>query len=540
VEVCKKAKERKISGVRLNNFSVGRSLVEDKKVDRTVKMMRWFYLLLIIGVMSGVSSRGAERVHVDFDYICDIAEKIARKPYRQKWKKLPRELRELNYDQYRDIRFLSEKALWHDDEMPYRVEFFHLGGLYQQSIKIHEFSKTHSQRVPYVSDFFDYGDNEEMGRFSRSIGFAGFKVLNPLNRPDHYDELISFLGASYFRALGAGQKYGLSARGVAVNTGLGRPEEFPAFTKFWIQKPKRGDEELLVYALLNGPSLSGAYQFRVRPGETTEVEVTTSVFVRKEVESLGLAPLTSMYWFGENSKMGNVDFRPEVHDSDGLSIKISDEKWIWRPLDNPAETRLTDFPVEDPQGFGLVQRDRHFNSYQDLEAHYQLRPSLWVEPLEGWGEGVIRLVELPTKNEYMDNIVAFWLPKKGLKPGERVDLSYRLHWAMNSENLMPKAWVDSTRMGPVSENPLEKLFVIDFAGEEMAMAEEDTFIEAVVRAGDGAQIISAVSQKNRPNRSWRVLMRVKADQPGEAIELYCHLKKKSVIVSETWTYRWTP
>jgi glucans biosynthesis protein len=247
-----------------------------------------------------------------------------------------------------------------------------------------------------------------------------------------------------------------------------------------------------------------------------------------------------MYWFGENSKMGNVDFRPEVHDSDGLSIKISDEKWIWRPLDNPAETRLTDFPVEDPQGFGLVQRDRHFNSYQDLEAHYQLRPSLWVEPLEGWGEGVIRLVELPTKNEYMDNIVAFWLPKKGLKPGERVDLSYRLHWAMNSENLMPKAWVDSTRMGPVSENPLEKLFVIDFAGEEMAMAEEDTFIEAVVRAGDGAQIISAVSQKNRPNRSWRVLMRVKADQPGEAIELYCHLKKKSVIVSETWTYRWTP
>jgi glucans biosynthesis protein len=503
-------------------------------------MMRLLQWIFIFTMASGISSSGAERVRIDFNHVCDIAEKLARKPYHQKWKKLPRELRELSYDQYKDIRFLSEKALWYDDEMPFRVEFFHLGGLYQQSIEIHEFSKTHSQRVPYVTDFFDYGDNQHMGRFSRSLGFAGLKVLNPLNRPTHYDELISFLGTSYFRALGVDQRYGISARGIAVNTGLGRPEEFPASTKFWIRKPEKGDEELLVYALLNGPSLSGAYQFRIRPGETTEMEVTTSVFLRQAIESLGLAPLTSMYWFGENSRSGNADFRPEVHDSDGLSIKISEEKWIWRPLDNPKETRLTDFPVKDPLGFGLIQRDRRFNSYQDLEAHYQLRPSLWVEPIDGWGAGIIRLVELPTKNEYMDNIVAFWIPKKELKPGERVDISYRLHWAMNSENLMPKAWVESTRVGSVSENPLEKLFVIDFVGEEMAMADDDAFIEAVVRAGNGAQIISAVSQKNRPNRTWRVAIRAKADQPGGTIELYCHLKIKSAIVSETWTYRWTP
>jgi len=499
---------------------------------------RWSQLVLLACVCTGAGA--VDRVRVDLDYVRDQAEERAAKPYRKPRNRLPAWLKELDYGQYQQIRFSPEHALWEDDGLPFRVQFFHLGGLFQEPVDIFEFTHEHAQEIPFVSSFFNYGPDIDVGRLSRNLGYAGFRVHHPLNRPGYFDELVVFLGASYFRALGRGQVYGLSARGIAVDTGLEGPEEFPEFVSFWLGKPEPEATTITLYALLDGPSLTGAFRFDISPGEPTVTEVEASLFLRREIKALGIAPLTSMFWYGENSRCPGDDFRPEVHDSDGLAIRVEEGRWLWRPLNTPSSVEATDFPVAELNGFGLMQRDRIFDHYQDFMADFHLRPSAWVEPLGDWGPGRVRLVELPTGNEYQDNIVAFWMPDDGLLPGERHDFGYKISWAFDRGIVQPVGQVASTRSGRLADVALGRLFVVNFSGSHLANLAVDAPVDVVIGVPEGAHFMHSEVKKNPDSDTWRVSFGVVADEAGTPIDLHCYLRSGFEPLTETWVYRWHP
>lgn len=343
---------------------------------------------------------------------------------------LPEILRSLNYDSYRDITFRRERALWHKRDEPFEVQFFHPGYLFTHPVQILEVVAGETRPIPFDAKYFRYPDFDPAPLQEKTgLGFAGFRVLYPLNRPDRLDEVISFLGTSYFRALGAGQVYGLSARGIALNTGENMTEEFPVFREFWLCQPRGGERQMQFFALLGGPSVAGAYRFLLTPGKETQLEIEAHLFFRKPVQALGVAPLTSMFWRGENESLPPNDRRPEVHDSDGLII--GDE---WHPFQPVEQVTTQIFSQNHPKGFSLLQRDRARAHYCDREAKYERRPSVRVESLGDWGEGSVRLLQLPTKNEYNDNVVVFWQPDKLPQAGDELNFKYRLTWFTRTSN----------------------------------------------------------------------------------------------------------
>jgi periplasmic glucans biosynthesis protein len=336
----------------------------------------WGWLILCLaGAMPG---RAYEKAEVTLDYVAKKAEQRARKPFHSPRVDMPEVLRadKLDYDKYREIEFRHDKALWAAEKLPFRVEFFHPGYYYQEPVRINEFTLTHIQPIRFVQDFFNYRKLTIANQIPTDTGYAGFRVLFPLNGEDRWDELGAFLGASYYRLLGKGQRYGLSARGLALDCGEpDRPEEFPIFTDWWLGKPQRDDEELRLYAILDSVSCAGAYGFLIRPGETTVVDVEAVLFFRdqaniravdaqrKPLKTIGWAPLTSMFWLGAASERKFVDYRPAVHDSDGLLLRMDNGEVLWRPLCNPAMLRQQQFAAKNIRGFGLLQRARDFADY---------------------------------------------------------------------------------------------------------------------------------------------------------------------------------
>jgi len=407
-------------------------------------------LLVIIGFLALAAMARASDMPFDFDTLRYKAKLLAVRPYAPPPQRIPESLLKLTYDQYRDIRFNPEKAWWRREGLPFQLQFFHLGRDFKQPVQISEVVGKKPQLIPFESELFDYGKNTDLGSIPEDLGYAGFRIHYPLNNPSYLDELAVFLGASYFRALGQNMLYGLSSRGLAVNCGEPGGEEFPVFKEFWVDKPATDAKQLIIYALLDSPSVTGAYRFTITPGSDTVMQVRVTLYCRTEIKSLGLAPLTSMFWHGKNSNGNFDDYRPEVHDSDGLQIERSNGEWLWRPLVNPAQICSMAFTDENPRGFGLVQRDRNFNDYQDLESSYQLRPSAWIEPVGQWGRGSVRLVELPTPDESNDNIVAFWEPEKLPPVGEPIDYEYKLHWFMETQPggvRPPAGYTVATRLG---------------------------------------------------------------------------------------------
>lgn len=476
----------------------------------------------------------------DFDVLRFRAKALAFQPYEEKKAAVPEWLRKLSYDEYNDIQFDPRMSWWRAEELPFHLQFFHPGGLFTQPVRVNEVVNRVAKPIPFSPRFFDYR-NRKPGRVPGDLGFAGFRVLTELNQSGKWDELVSFLGASYFRALGKGQHYGISARGLAVNTAEPGPEEFPMFEEFWVERPALGAGTVTVYALLNSPSLAGAYRFVFTPGETTIVRVRASIYCRKNPTVFGIAPLTSMYAHGENSGWSQEDFRPEVHDSDGLLINNGAGEWLWRPLTNPKGVRVAAFMDNAPKGFGLLQRDRQFEHYSDLEAYYHLRPSLWVEPVGNWGAGSVRLVELPTKDEFGDNIVAFWVPAKLPAVGEPIEFEYNLHWLSDMGRRPPAGQTVSTRVASVPGRPELKRFVIEFTSSYLHAQPDDPAIEAVVNVSGGAkQEHQAVALKNRFTGAWRVVFEIRPDPSGSPVELRCFLRKGQHVLTETWSYLWNP
>jgi glucans biosynthesis protein len=494
--------------------------------------------LVLIGFVLVVALHGDPASAFGFDDVAKQAEARAKGPYRSGSQKPPAELESLTYDQYRDIRFRPDHALWRPEKLPFELMFFHLGKFQMVPVRINEVTPQGAVRhIAYKSADFDYGKNKLSPQTWGDVGFAGFRAHYPLNGGDYKDELVVFLGASYFRALGAGQRYGLSARGLAIDTVGGQGEEFPRFTEFWIVRPPAKAEKLTVYALLDSPRVTGAYQFDIRPGNQTVMDVRLRIFLRGNVATLGIAPFTSMYFFGENQPH-RTDFRPEVHDSDGLMVATGDGEWIWRPLLNPKFTFTTSFSMRSLRGFGLMQRDRDFASYEDSEANYELRPSAWMEPVGQWGPGRVELVQLSTADETNDNIVAYWVPEKPPAKGQPLDLSYRLHWQGTQQMQRPPgAWVTQTRVGrgyaELAEN--EQQFVVDFTGPSLASLPADAAVKAVVTAPLNGEIVESNAYRVEATGAWRMTVRVKQLKPSEPTELRGFLQRGSDVLTETWS-----
>jgi glucans biosynthesis protein len=520
-------------------------------------MRRRFNLILTIGfALAGRIAIGAESVEVNLDYVAQRALERAQKPFHSPRADLPKVLRQdnLDYDKYREIRFRRDKALWAEDGLPFRIEFFHPGYIYQEPVHIYEFTATHVQPIRFVQDFFDYGKLDIANQIPSKTGYAGFRILYPLNKTNQLDELGAFLGASYFRLLGKDQRYGSSARGLALNCGeTDRPEEFPIFTDWWLGKPQKGGNDLMLYAILDSVSCTGAYEFDIHPGETTVADVNAIIYLREPkeifaaktnaqpIKTIGLAPLTSMFWFGKNSERKFDDYRPEVHDSDGLLVRMGNGETLWRPLDNPSVMRHQIFSAPDIKGFGLLQRERSFAAYQDSFNFYQLEPSVWVEP-HGWGDGDLHLVELSATYEGLDNVVVFWDPKNKPAPLQPFRFNYTLYWQMgDADTKLSENRVVSTRIGldPGCDNCRQ--IVIDFDGPKLDAIPENKPPLAIANCSANAVILNNQVIRCPELGTWRVILKMQP-KPGnvDPVDLRCTLQKGTNILSETWTYQWSP
>ncbi len=463
------------------------------------------------------------------------ARELAQKPYRPPDSTLPSELKDLTYDQYRAIRFLPEQAWWRTDQLPFQVQFFHRGFYYGNRIEIFEVDQGQARRIVYSPAMFSFGSVKPPDANS-DLGFAGFRLHYPINRPDYYDEFAVFLGATYFRAIAKGQGYGLSARGLTINTGDPKGEEFPIFTSFWIERPQPKTTSIVVHALLDSPSTTGAYRFTIRPGQETIFDVEPVLYPRSDISQPGIAPLTSMFLFDANDRNRIDDYRSAVHDSDGLAVHNGRDEHLWRQLTNPIDLQISAFGDTNPRGFGLIQRQRDFRAYEDLESHYERRPTLWVEPIGDWGEGEVRLVEIPSKEEIHDNVVALWLPRVPLVAKGEHSFTYRLHWKADDSRDFALARFIKTRVGAAQEG--NRLFILDLAGDKLKEATPAESVRGQVSANKG-RIDHVVAQPNSETGGWRLSFQL-APEKETLVELRAQLLRNDEALSEVWLYRWTP
>ena len=472
-----------------------------------------------------------------FEQVQAKAAALAAKPYAKNTPELPPFLLNLDYDQYRDIRFRPDQSLWRQEGLPFQVQYFSRGSIFRDRVLINVIDGGKLLPVEFAPSMFDFGRLPVPMEVPKDLGFAGFRLHYQLNVQQYFDEVIAFLGASYFRAVGRDELYGLSARGLAVDTGLPKGEEFPVFREFWLEKPAKGAREITVYALLDSPSVTGAYRFVIRPGEATNIAVTSHLNFRSNIQKLGIAPLTSMFFHGKTTQRYVDDFRPEVHDSDGLLIEAGNGEQIWRPLNNPQRLAFSSFRVNQPRGFGLFQRERDFGRYQDLEAKYQRRPSAWVTPVGNWGAGSIDLVEIPANSEFDDNIVAFWVPAEPVTAGSKRTFEYTLSFGKDSQLDTLVGHAVSMGIGPGKHHDAsQRRFVVDFAGGELARLPDTTVVTADVFTSTGVLGIPVV-ERNPYTGGYRVFFEfTPGDEP--LAELRCNLRSGENFISETWTYQW--
>ncbi len=474
----------------------------------------------------------------DFDDVARRAAALAAQSYKAPKTELPQALRALGYDEYRDIRFKPARSIWRAQNLPFEVQLLHPGLYYDKPVRISEIVGGVAREIRFDPELFDYGKNSLDRNALRSVGFAGFRLHYAINTPKYKDEVLVFLGASYFRGVSKDARYGLSARGLAIDTALASGEEFPRFTEFWLERPDPQAKELTFYALLDSESVAGAYRFVVRPGNETATLVKARIFLRKNVAKLGIAPLTSMYFFGENQpRTGARDYRPEVHDSDVLLVQAGTGEWITRPLVNPKRLLVTSFALTNPAGFGLMQRDRSFDDYQDLEARYELRPSAWIEPRGNWGKGRIELVQIPTPDETNDNIVAFWVPDDVPAPRAPLDFEYRIRWQKNADTRPQLAWIAQTRRGHgYTRQPDPSLgFVIDFEGPALSGLAPDAKVESVVTVDANGEIVENHAYRNEVTGGYRLRLRVKQVDDKKPLEMRAFLRSGETL-TPTWSY----
>ncbi len=469
------------------------------------------------------------------------ARALAAKPY-QAPPTIPDALQNLTYDQYQSIRFKPERSLWRESHGNFEVAFMSPGLYYTHAVKMNVVDAAGVHAVPYDKDSFTYPSAAVAAKVPADLGFAGFKLTYPLNGPQQHDQFLVFAGASYFRGVGTDNVFGLSGRGIAVDTGLPSGEQFPVFTEFWLVRPSPDAHAVEFYALLEGQSLTGAYHFVAYPDTPTVLQVHAELFFRSDVELLGLAPLTSMFYYGENTVRPVAEWRPQVHDSDGLLVHdAATGEWLWRPLLNPLQLEMDDFETRRLGGFGLLQRQRRFSEYEDAGALYERRPSAWVEPVGNWGKGSVTLVQLPAPNENSDNMVAFWTPATAPAAGSSLKVSYRVGFGWDAMTGEPMGRARQTFVGSgnvVGGGDVAGAYrvVVDFVGGPLAGLAEDAAVQAVVTPEQGGKVIHQGVTYLAACGCWRLSMLV-APASGSPLVLRAYLKNGGDTLTETWTYR---
>ena len=493
---------------------------------------------------SAAASAPAESQPFDFAWLKGRAHWLASNPFQAPKETLPPAMAALSYDQYQSIRFRPERALWADAGLEFRVQFFQVGRNFTQPIHIFEIQDGQAREILYDPSMFDWDRSGlDPAVMKDRPGFAGFRLQFVTNWKA---DIAAFLGAAYFRAVGSDtRQYGLSARGLAIDTAMPRPEEFPRFTSFWFERPAKDAGTLMLYALLDSPSIAGALRLQIVPGGTQVMKIDTAFYPRKPIDRIGIAPLTSMFFYGKNDRRIANDWRPEIHDSDGLSMWTGAGEWIWRPLTNPAQVHLYSYFDDNPRGFGLLQRDRNFDHYQDDGVYYDRRPSVWVEPVGGWGRGAVQLVEIPTADETFDNIVAFWNPAEKPKAGQELLFSYRLYWGTHMPYSTPLGETIATRTGLGGIVGLKRPyfswhFAVDFAGGELGALAKDAAVEAVITTSRGTTEHVTAHYVDEFH-GYRALFDLKpADDTVDPIDLRLFLRLDGRPLTETWIYQWIP
>lgn len=510
-----------------------------------------------LGAMSAGASLGlapralraqGEKRPFSFDALVARAERAAGELYREPPRPMPEITSALDYNAWGAIRFRTARAPY-AEKGPYPVTFFHLGQYFQKTVRMHLVKDGMAQEVEYDATLFDMPADSPARKLPADSGFAGFRFQEWNGASDWpTQDWLAFLGASYLRAIGASGQYGLSARGVAIDPALpDRPEEFPDFTEFYIEEPADGDpsKPCTICARLDGPSITGAFRFRAYRGQDRTagviMDVDASLFLRRDVARLCLMPLTSMFWFGEYGRERPFDWRPEVHDSDGLAMWTSSGERLWRPLANPRGTQVSAFVDENPRGFGLLQRDRNFDHYRD-GVHYDRRPCLWIEPLTPLGRGSVQLLEIPTDDEIHDNIGAFWVPEAPARAGNAYRLSYRMHW-LDAEPFPATnvAQTVATRFGrggiPGLPRPASEWKVaVEFDRPEVMTKIPYGVMPEVHAWTSAGSIVRTFVEPVPGGNVWRAFFDLSID-PAQTADLRLYMSLNGEPLTETWTWR---
>jgi periplasmic glucans biosynthesis protein len=449
---------------------------------------------------------------------------------------VPSEWRDMSYEQYRSIWFNSNRALWQGSEKPVRLDLFAPGIYFDQPVEISIVSNGEARKLQFDYDLFKKGEQAPQNLpINEHVGYSGFRLRGAVAGPGEFKEFLVFQGASYFRAIARGENYGLSARGLAIRTADERGEEFPRFTKFWIVEPQAGDAFTTIHALLDSPSTTGVYSFEVQPGDITTININATIYPRSDLDHVGIAPLTSMFLFNGTNRSRFDDFRPAVHDSDGLLMWNGSSEVLWRPLANPKSLQLSNFIDQNPKGFGLIQRSRKFSDFADLEAMYHTRPSLWIEPGADWGKGAITLVEIPADKEIYDNVVAYWRPADVLASGSGHSFAYRMFWGGEPILGRDVARVVQTLIGG-NHHGEGYTATIDFAAhEQLPESPRDVRVSLTDNRGS---IKGMILQRNPETGGMRLAFDFVPDGASD-IEMRAELWKDGQVISETWLYRWT-
>ncbi len=452
---------------------------------------------------------------------------------------IPKPWRTLSYDDFGHIWFDPRKGIWVGSDLPVKVDLFTAGLFVQRPTQINIVENGAAKTLGYDLSLFETTDQFPEMPVDNTMGYAGFRLRRALRAANIFEEYMVFQGASYFRGIAVGQTYGLSARGLALHTGDPAGEEFPDFTQFWIEAPEIDQETTVVHALLDSPSATGAFSFTILAGDPLQVSVQVSLFARTDLTHVGLGPLTSMFLYDETNRHRFDDFRPAVHDSEGLLMLNGNGEVLWRPLANPKKVEISAFVDTNPQGFGLMQRTRDPERYADLEAHYESRPSLWITPAQGWGAGAVELVEIPADKEIYDNIVAYWRPAQMIAAGSEFSFGYNMQWG-DLPNSLPAALPDvarviNTRIGKGFDK-VKTVFTIDFAGHA-AFGDDLSDIRIQVSASKG-KLIPGILQHNPGTGGVRLAFSVLLEEV-DLTELRAQLFKENARVSEVWLYRWT-
>jgi glucans biosynthesis protein len=482
-----------------------------------------------------------------FEALRNRARDMAKSPYVAPPRPSPEILDQIDYDAHGKIKFRTDLALWADGPSEFPVTFFHLGRYFQKPVRMHVVDRGQAREIIYDDAYFDMPADSPARKLPDNSGFAGFRFQEARGGKLDWrrNDWVAFLGASYFRTIGELYQYGLSARGLAVDVAVhGKNEEFPDFTHIYFETPQPGSETVTVHALLDGPSVAGAFRFVMRRTAGVIADVEKALFLRQDVSRLGIAPLTSMYWYSEKAKPSAIDWRPEIHDSDGLAMWTGTGERVWRPLNNPPRIITSAFSDADPNGFGLLQRDRTFDHYLD-GVYYDRRPSLWIEPQGKWGRGSVQLVEIPTDDEIHDNIVVMWVPGEPVRAGQALDFRYRMYWTADEPFPTPLARCVATRIGNGGQAGTARpkgvrKFMVEFKGAPLARLPKGVIPRPVLSAsrGEFSNLLTEAVPNDVPGH-WRTQFDLTV-QGADPVEMRCFLRSEDQVLSETWLYQYHP